>query len=180
MVKGLKRDGGVRFCRTLGLAAALLGTPAVVQAAEPHGCDAFKWPLKREAALLQAKDKSVLSSGSAARIDGKAFDLTLVDLDAAKLPTPPERAPKVKPSKAGYLAFAAPPSAGAYLVTISQAAWIDVVQDGHDIKPAAFTGALDCPGVRKSIRVPLAASPFTVQISGLQAPEIGLVITPAP
>jgi hypothetical protein len=160
------------------VALAALAAPA--QADEPKGCDGFKWSVTREAGLLQVVAKPVLPSGASATIDGKAFDLKLLDLDAAGLPKPPERAPKATPSKAGFLSFTAPTAAGAYQITLSAGAWIDIVQNSNYIKPSGFSGATDCPGVRKTIRVSLAASPFTLQVSGTQAPSIGIVITPVP
>ena len=48
--------------------ALLVAASSVVQAEEPKGCDAFKWPLKQEAALLQAANKP------AAPTDGSAKD----------------------------------------------------------------------------------------------------------
>ena len=148
------------------------------QADEPKGCGAFKWPLEREAGLLQAPNLPAVS-GDAATADGKAYALKLVELTEAHLPMAPERKPKSNPSTAGFATFAAP-TAGAYQVAVSQAAWIDVVQDGHYVKPSAFSGATDCPGVRKSIRVDLAATPFTLQISGTSAASIGLIVEPTP
>ena len=103
----------------------------------------------------------------------------LVDFDAAAFPKPPERSPKIKPSQAGFLSFAAP-RAGAYQIMMSAPAWIDIVQNGRYIKPSAFSNATDCPGVRKSVRVTLAASPFTLQISSTPGPSIGIVIAPVP
>ncbi|MDR3460758.1 MAG: hypothetical protein P4L76_00395 [Beijerinckiaceae bacterium] len=159
------------------LAAASLAAPA--RADEPKGCESFKWPVQRDAALLQAPGKPILQSGASAAIDGKAFEFKLVAFDAAALPKPPERSPKISPSQAGFLSFAAP-AAGSYQITLSAAAWIDIVQNGNYIKPSAFSGATDCPGARKSVRVSLAASPFTLQISSTQGPAIGVVIAPAP
>ena len=169
-----RRRGTLLFASVF--AVALASTAA--RAEEPKGCDGFKWPLKREAALLQSVDKPALPNGGAAKSGASAFDLKLVDFDAAALPVAPERGPKSKPSNAGFIRFAAPDAAGPYQVTVSEGAWIDVVQDGRFIKPSAFTGATECPGVRKSIRVALGGSPFTVQISSTQASAIAVVVLP--
>jgi hypothetical protein len=155
-----------------------LSLPALAD--EPKGCDGFKWPLQTEASLLQSATKPVVLSGTTAVIDGKAFTLQLLDAGSAGLPKPPERAPRATPSMAGFAGFGPPAAAGSYQITLSAAAWIDIVQGGKYVKPSAFSGATDCPGVRKSIRVDLAASPFTLQISGLKDPSIGIVITPTP
>lgn len=159
----------------LAAALLLLAASANANATEPKGCAAFKWPLDREAAKLQAADKP--ADGSA-KADGTAYTLALVPLDDAHLALPPERKPKMSPSTAGQVPFAAPAAAGAYQIAVSLAAWIDIVQDGGYVRPTAFSGATDCPGVRKSIRFDLAAKPFTVQISGTAAPATALLVEP--
>ena len=55
--------------------------------------------------------------------------LALVAPSDAKLPTPPERAPK-DGTFAGFARFKAAPKAGLYTVSLSAGAWVDVVQDG--------------------------------------------------
>ena len=52
---------------------------------------------------------------------------------------------------------------------LSSEGWIDVVQDGHAVKSAAFSGALGCEGVRKSVKFDLAAQPLTLELSGVPA-----------
>ena len=47
-----------------------------------------------------------------------------------------------------------------------------------DIMSTGFSGALDCPGIRKSVKFPLAAKPFTVEVSGVEAPELSLIVSP--
>ncbi len=64
-------------------------------------------------------------------------------------------------------------------MTVSDVAWIDVVQDGGLQKSSAFSGVLGCPGVRKSVIFTLSSDPFTVEISGVNAPSIRLAVTPA-
>ncbi|MDR3463732.1 MAG: hypothetical protein P4L76_15600, partial [Beijerinckiaceae bacterium] len=56
------------------MAAALLASlAAAARADKPKGCESFKWPVQRDAALLQAPGKPILQSGASAAIDGKAF-----------------------------------------------------------------------------------------------------------
>ena len=45
------------------------------------------------------------------------------------------------------------------------------------MKSTAFSGALGCEGVRKSVKFDLAAAPFTVELSGVKADSIKLVIS---
>ncbi len=54
-----------------------------------------------------------------------------------------------------------------------------MVQDGHFLKPKAFSGATDCEGIRKTMKYELSASPFTVQISGTRDGQMTLAILPS-
>jgi hypothetical protein len=60
---------------------------------------------------------------------------------------------------------------------LSSEGWIDVVQDGRRVQSITSTGVRNCDGVRKSVKFDLAAAPFVVQISGIEANTIGLVIS---
>jgi hypothetical protein len=60
--------------------------------------------------------------------------------------------------------------AGIYQITLSDDAWIDVIQNGRYARSVGSTGRSDCPGVRKSVRLDLDASPVVLQVSGV-APE---------
>src|SRR5262249_42990888 len=55
--------------------------------------------------------------------------------------------------------------------------WIDVVQDGRRVQSLTSTGVKGCDGVRKSVKFELAAVPFTVQLSNVEANSVGLVIS---
>ena len=162
----------------IAMAVCLAVATGVARAEEPSGCAGFKWPLEQEGKLLQGSGKPALASGSAAAVDSKAYDVKLVLLPDAHLPLPPGRKPKTDASSAGFLRYAAPAMPGGVQITSSAAVWIDVLQDGKTVKPTAFSGARDCPGVRKSLRFSLAASPFVVEISGTSQPSIGLIAAP--
>ena len=64
-------------------------------------------------------------------------------------------------------------------MSLSEGAWIDIIQDGHELKPLAFTGATDCANIRKSVKFELGSGPFTLQVSDAPSPSIDIVITPA-
>jgi hypothetical protein len=158
---------------SLALIALLMAAPAFAE--DPVGCDKFKWPLDRERALLAMPSEA--PAGGEATL-AAAVSLTLVPLADAKLPMPPSRAPKYPGSYAGFVHVSAPPAAATYRVTLSHRAWIDVVQDGQELKPGAFTGAAGCDGVAKSVKFELAATPFVVELSGTSAHAVGFVVTP--
>jgi hypothetical protein len=156
--------------------AVLLGA-ARAQAEEPHGCDKFAWDVSAAQALL-AGPVQPAGADLLDRDGGAAVSLALVPLAGASLERPPERAPKDPASLAGLVHFAPARQAAVYAVTLAAGAWIDVVQDGAYLKPLAFSGALDCPHVRKSVRVRIAPGPFTLQVSGAAEPTIDLVVSP--
>jgi hypothetical protein len=164
---------------SLFVALLLLGAAPAWAAEEPSGCDKFKWPIERERAALTAPDRAKLASGSElAALPSSGVTLALVTPADAKLPTPPERAPK-EGTFAGFASIKAAPRAGLYTVSLSSGGWLDVVQDGHFLKPKAFSGATDCDGIRKTVKFELSAAPFVVQVSGTKEDSISIAILPA-
>jgi len=162
--------------RLLAIVAVLL-TASAALADEPHGCDKFAWSIAKAQELLA---KPTPAAGRPADRDGAmAISLPLKPLAEAGLKLPPERKPAAPNSFAGSVEFAVASRTATYTVTLSAAAWIDVVQDGKYLKPAAFTGALDCAGVRKSVKFAIGADPFTLQLSGVTSDTIAVVVTPA-
>jgi len=164
---------------TLLMALLCLGAAPAYAAEEPSGCDKFKWPIERERAALTAPDRVKLASGAElAALPSTGVTLALVAPADAKLPSPPERAPK-EGTLAGFASVKAAPKAGLYTISLSSGGWLDVVQDGHFLKPKAFSGATDCDGIRKTVKFELSASPFVVQISGTKENAISIAILPA-
>ncbi|MEJ0050068.1 MAG: hypothetical protein WDN02_02440 [Methylovirgula sp.] len=164
-----------RSFATALIALAALPASLPVLAAEPTGCDHFKWPLDHEKTLLATP--APIATGDAGKL-GNGENLKLVPQANAKLPQEPSRPPKFPDSYAGFVTLPAPASAGSYRVTIAHGAWIDVVQDGHVLKSTDHTGAIGCDGLAKSVKFDLAATPFTVEISSSTEPSVTLVVTP--
>jgi hypothetical protein len=157
----------------------LLGTASARAAEEPSGCDKFKWPIERERAALTAPDRVKLASGDElAALPSTGVTLALRAPAEAKLPSPPERAPR-EGTFAGFATFKSSPKAGIYTVSLSAGGWVDVVQDGHFLKPKAFSGATDCEGIRKTMKYEIGASPFVLQISGTKENSVSVAILPS-
>lgn len=158
-------------------ALLLLGAAPGFAAEEPSGCDKFKWPVHNERAALTAPDRAKLASGSEqAALPSSAITLGLVAPHDAKLPTPPERVP----NDGTFVGFTSIKSvkAGLYTISLSSDAWVDVVQDGHLLKPVAFSGATDCKGIRKTMKYSLSDKPFVVQVSGAKENSLSIAILP--
>jgi hypothetical protein len=161
------------------IALVLLGTASAWAAEEPSGCDKFKWPIERERAALTAPDRIKLVSGAElAALPSTGVTLALRAPAEAKLPSPPERAP-TEGTFAGFASFKNAPKAGLYTISLSAGGWVDVVQDGHFLKPRGFSGATDCDGIRKTMKYEISASPFVLQVSGAKEDSVSIAILPS-
>jgi hypothetical protein len=159
-------------------ALLLLAAPACA-AEEPSGCDKFKWNIEHERAALTAPERVKLASGGElAALPSTGMTLTLRAPAEAKLPSPPERAPR-EGTYAGFATFKGPPKAGLYTVSLSSGGWVDLVQAGHFLKPKAFSGATDCDGIRKTMKYELSAGPFVLQVSGIKEERVSVAILPS-
>ncbi|MBS0531579.1 MAG: hypothetical protein JSS22_19650 [Proteobacteria bacterium] len=153
----------------------IAATPAF--AADPVGCDKFKWPMDQELAALTAPSLPKLAAGAEAPSPPTAVTVELRPIADAALPKPPER-PQKPGTHAGFLRASAG-AAGLYTVTISDYAWIDAIQNDSYLKPKGFSGVTGCAGARKSVRFDLAAGLVTIQISGVASDTINIALTPA-
>jgi len=164
---------------SLLIGLAFLGAAPAWAAEEPSGCDKFKWNIDHERAALTAPDRMKLASGGElAALPSTGITLRLSAPAEAKLPSPPERAPK-EGTFAGFASLKSAPKAGLYTVSVSAGAWVDVVQGGHFLKPKAFSGATDCDGIRKTMKYELSAAPFVLQVSGTRENSVSIAVLPS-
>jgi len=118
-----------------------------------------------------------MSGTELAALPASGMTLALVAPSDAKLPSPPERAPK-EGTFAGFASFKGAPKAGLYTISLSANVWVDVVQDGRFLRPKGFSDATDCDGIRKTLKFELSAKPFVLQISGTKENSISIAILP--
>ncbi len=112
-----------------------------------------------------------MSPALAARLD-------LKKADEVQWSRSPERAPKNPDSFGGLLEIDSI-EPGLYQITLSDEAWIDVIQNDAFLKSAAHSGRRDCAEVHKSVRFQLGKGPVIVQLSGVAKDTIGFAILPA-
>jgi hypothetical protein len=156
----------------------LLAAAPARAAEEPSGCDKFKWNIEREKAALTAPDRVKLASGSElATLPSSGITLALSAPADARLPSAPERAAR-EGTFAGFAKFGSP-KAGIYTISLSAGGWVDVVQNGHALKPVAFSGATDCEGIRKTVKYEISASSLVLQVSGLKDNSVSIAILPS-
>jgi len=154
-------------------------TALLAPAAAEDGCDKFAWPLTNERASLAAAEKPVVKAGATLpALPQGAFVLQLQPGAEAAFAISPVRKPRTESWFGGVVRVAAPDKPGIYQVTLSDEAWIDVVQDGRYARSVGSTGRGDCPGLRKSVRLDLIAVPFVLQVSGVPSNSIAITISP--
>src|SRR5258708_13047633 len=113
----------------------------------------------RDRAGLTAPDRpKVAWGGEAAPPPASGMTLALVAPADAKLPTPPERAPK-EGTFAGFASIKTAPKAGLYTVSLSSGGWVDVVQDGHFLKATPSSAATYSARPRHPITTELSPTP---------------------
>ncbi len=156
----------------------LCGTPLSAQAQDGAGCAKFKWSIARERTAFGLPGLPVVASGEALPGVLAASKLKLQPQSAVVFVHPPGRKPKADPAYAALTSI--PPIAvtGTYQVTLSEEAWIDVFQEGKEVRSSGFSGQPDCPGVRKSVKFALLPGPATIQISGVSTDSVNIEVLP--
>jgi hypothetical protein len=157
------------------VALALVAACAAAEAQEGAACDKFKWSVARERGWFS--DLASVESG-AVIVASRGYAVALQPTDALVFHVTPER-PSRPDTFGATLDVANVGGPGLYQITLSDDAWLDVVQEGARLQSVAFTGQKDCPGARKSVRFSLKAGGLTVQISNAPAAAINLAIAPA-
>ena len=148
-------------------------------AAADDGCEKFAWSVARDRAAFAATDKATITAGETlATLPTAALLIRLQPGAQAAFDMPPERKPRTEQWHGGMVRLPALAKAGIYQITLSDDAWIDVIQNGRYARSVGSTGRSDCPGVRKSVRLDLDASPVVLQVSGVGPEKIALTIGP--
>lgn len=159
------------------LVAALVALGIFAPAGSALGsCADASWDVPSLVALLAAAVPADVTA-TPDRSGGEALTVMLDDQARVAFALPPERTPHGANPRAGLVGFAAGPP-GRYAVALSDAAWIDVVQDGAHIASGDFLGLHDCPGLRKVVAFDIGPQPFTVQISDAEVATIAVAVVP--
>ena len=155
------------------------GTALAQNASAPDasGCAKFKWPIDRERSAFGTPGLHAVEQGKPLPGIMDPAIVALQPVADVRFERPPSRKPK---DGTFGTVLKTPPLAvgGTYQITTSDDVWIDVIQDGRELKPTAFTGERDCPNVRKSVRFDFAAGQATVEISGSAASSVKVDFLP--
>ena len=162
-------------------AAALVLALLVIdaRAEDPAACGQFKWPLATERSWFAADTLKALQSGTAAGdLGAGAFTLALRPLAEVSFVLPPEGKAKTDKPMGATLSFTTVAEPGIYQVTVSDEAWIDIVQDGALRPSLEFSGVHGCPDLRKSVRFDFKQAPLVLQLSSASASTLKVAIQP--
>ena len=160
-------------------AAAVITGTGSARAEDAGGCARFKWSVAREQAAFASPGLASVESGQSLPGAMNAAVVKLQPQAEVKFDRPPARKPKTAAPFAAVLRLAPLAAPGTYEMTLSEDAWIDVLQDGKEVRSKGFSGRPDCPGVRKSVKFPLQAGEVTVQISDVPSDSIRIDVLPA-
>ncbi len=167
------------ICAALLLTATAMTTAA--SAEDQKGCEGFNWPLTTELSWMAQDPLAAKSGDTLDAIPEKAITLALQPTKSVTFAAPPGAKKQALPpdSYSGVLTLPAAAKPGLYQISLSSEGWIDVVQNTALVASTAFTGRKECAVIHKSVRFPIAAGPFTVQVSGLSKDTAKLTIKAA-
>ena len=167
----------VRRLALLAALALLTGGASGALAEDAGGCDAFKWSVARERSAFATPGLQTIEPGKPLPGIMDPAVVSLKPVAEAGFVRPPGRKPKDGTFGA---VLKAPPIAvaGTYQITLSDDAWIDVIQDGREVRSSAVSAGAGCP-VRKSVRFALRAGDATIEISGSAANSVKVEVLPA-
>jgi hypothetical protein len=154
--------------------------PLCAASQDAPACSEFAWPVAREIKLFgDSAIEPVMSGATLGALPPTGVAIDLQPQVTVEYVLAPGREPKSDDSFGGILTISNVAQAGAYQVTASTEAWIDVIQNGKALASTAHTGKEGCPDVRKSVRFDLDAGPVTIQVSDAVSSQIKLAILPA-
>ena len=161
---------------TLLVGLALTCGPALAQ--DTGGCAKFKWSIAREQSAFATPGLQAVEPGQPLPGIMDPASVRLQPVPGVAFLQPPGHKPR-DGTFGAVLKLPPIAVAGTYQVTLSDEAWIDMLQGGHEVRSSSFSGQPDCPGIRKSVRFPLQQGDATMQISGSAASSIKVDFLPA-
>ena len=170
--------------RVLAALLGLLLPLALVYARGEDPCTAFSWDVRHEPDLF-AQQPVDLASGKAltdapSLTPERLYELELRAQPEVSFAAPPSRSWPTEASYAG-IARLTVASAGVYRFALDQAAWIDVVVNGTELKTLDFQGRPGCSAPHKIVEFALpAGKPLLLEFSASVTPSIKVTVSRSP
>jgi hypothetical protein len=170
-----------RFVIVCLAAACVSASPfTLAQDATPKpGCDAFKWDVSHELAVLTQPAKPLAAAREAkspvrAELDAH-YAVKLAPQGSVRFAAKPGKADEG--AHGGLLTFHVP-KPGRYRVSLTTGHWIDVLDGKNMVVSRDFQGHTGCEKVHKVVEFELSGNKdFTLQLSGAADASVGLAIT---
>lgn len=153
----------------------------VLNATAEHGCRGFRFDVSNELKTMTGTPASIAGGSSVSgapelRI-GQLYAASLSPQGKVQFAAPVGKQTVDDGSYAGVFRFKAGPTQ-TVRVTLSEAAWIDVVHGGRMLESVRHTGAHDCAPLRKTVEFSVEPnSTLVLQISGGTESKIQLAVT---
>ncbi len=144
--------------------------PADAAVALPQGWAAWKTPTALNASDAAAKAPDIAI--------GSAYTLTLAPTANITYTVQPYKAPAT--GTFGGLLSLKVTSGGVYTIGLDKKAWIDVVKDGHSLKPVAHAEGIACTAIKKTVDFQLTPGIYAIQVSNAADAAIAFEIQAKP
>ena len=163
------------------LMLAALAAPLHAETVEDP-CTGFAWSVDKEIEWFkQEGTPEVAHDGTVAALPSGAIMLKLIATkDIAFQVKPALKQQALGPASfSGWVKIEGQIAPGLYQISLSENAWIDVIQGGEALQSTAFTGKHECTSLRKSVRFEIKGAPFIIQIAGARSGTMKLAIRKA-
>jgi hypothetical protein len=148
------------------VAGAFLANLSIAGAQEKPPCERFAWPLDQEKAWFSGGLETLHSGAILDKLGDGAFAVELAPAASVAYLKPPESPPKNDQPNGAMVTVGEVTAAGHYQVTLSDEAWIDMIQSGTYAPSTEHSGVKGCEGLRKSVRFVLIKGQLAIQLSG--------------
>lgn len=141
-------------------------------------CQGFKFDVSRELQLLSGiGEKLTIGASPPKAAVGRAYDVELRSQADVTFAKQPEKPTMNDGSYAGAVAIT-PVKDGKLRISLSEAAWIDVVANGAALTSTNHSGSHNCKLLRKAVEFNVKkAQPLTLQLSGATTATLKLLVT---
>lgn len=170
----------IRHAAAASLLAMLIVAPVFPHT--PDGCETFTWNLAHELAAMKAPSRPIKADRRTPMIPQEAalgthYSAVLLPQRSVTFIATPARTRDLENAMGGILHFRTE-KPGLYRVSLTTHHWIDLVIAGKIVGSRGHEGRSGCEILHKVVEFELPGNAAaTIQLSGADAADVGLVIT---
>lgn len=145
-------------------------------------CGEFAWEIRHERQLFSQPPTELAAGKSnttaAAVIPDRLYELRLAPWAQVSFPVPPLGHHSTSEGSYAGIAQLRLPAAGTWRISLSEPAWVDIVNDRTVVQPKDFQGRRGCSTPHKILRYELpAGGALTLQLSGARGEVVRVVVS---